>query len=707
MFFVCLVNCIEGNNPKTVAPPTDETTATDEVAASTVNCMGGTNVRRKLAAVTEEKTECDEYDSEDDDGTNEARSFRPAARSSSHTSKKRKTNVVKPRTSFMQSMMVMKTLAFTAMPLMPDIRKDEDDVLNEYAYDTASNYIYACFNEPTSSAAAHRSEHAHHWHAAQSGEINNNFHIHAWKIEEIPHNCNLLDSKWVFKVKEHEDGHPDAIKIGNSWVRFRARLVIRGFKQLSGRDYGEVFAPVVRYATMRMVLAIAAHYGLHLWHIDIPKAFTQATLDTPCYMRAPTGMKLAAGKCLKLLKSIYGLKQGARCFHEFLVTFLLSLGFVQCTSDNCLFYLITEMDFVLICLYVDDLLLGSLLTLLAEDIIKKLEDKFDAMNMGIPKWILGMQMTQSADRHTITLNMAKHCQNMLERRHFDSEKIAAVPMHHTTKLTSEDCPTTPHEKAAMADYQIRTLIGDLLYLAICLRFDIFLPVIICARYVSNPGMKHYNAEKQIYCYIKGSINFTITYSRVSQALSPLMQLFTDSDWATTDVDTRRSMWGFMAMMSGGPIAWKSKLLLLSLSSTEAEYYGLAATSKEAISLDQTNEELLPVHNIAAGQPINHTPDKLPTTIFCDNEATIKVAYNPVLYGRLKHVEIQMHFIRILIKLAKVRVQKVDGEHNLADLMAALKDKRTFKALIRAACGAHPPHPIILYPAEQLNLNRKI
>jgi hypothetical protein len=149
-----------------------------------------------------------------------------------------------------------------------------------------------------------------------------------WRIVPIDHSWHLLSSKLVFKIKSDEHGHID---------RYRARLVAKGFLQREGMDYGDIFSPVVRYSTLRILLALAAHYGLFKRHLHCPKTFTQADLETPCSMKAPPGMKMPIGWCIELLKSIYGLKQASRLFHQLLAMFLLTLGFVVTNnpSDTC------------------------------------------------------------------------------------------------------------------------------------------------------------------------------------------------------------------------------------------------------------------------------------------------------------------------------------------------------------------------------------
>ena len=115
------------------------------------------------------------------------------------------------------------------------------------------------------------------------------------KIVDVDSSWNLLSfSLWFFKIKRGTHGNIS---------RYPARLVARGFLQRESLDYGDIFSPVVRYSTLRIALALAAHYGLFKRHLYCPNAFTQADLDTPSCMKPPPGIKLPRGKCLRLQKS--------------------------------------------------------------------------------------------------------------------------------------------------------------------------------------------------------------------------------------------------------------------------------------------------------------------------------------------------------------------------------------------------------------------
>ena len=189
-----------------------------------------------------------------------------------------------------------------------------------------------------------------------------------WDVVSATPDMNILTSKWVFKRKRDAQG---------AVSRHRARLVVRGFGQYEGVDYGAIFAPVVRYSTIRLLLALCAHYGLYKCHLDAPKAFTQADLDTPLFIKAPPGIHLPAGQVFRLKRSLYGIKQGANRWWTVLSEFLLLIGFIQCVSDPCLFYqMLSEVEFAFLSVYVDDMLLCTTSLAMQASIVALLFEKF-------------------------------------------------------------------------------------------------------------------------------------------------------------------------------------------------------------------------------------------------------------------------------------------------------------------------------------------
>ena len=118
-------------------------------------------------------------------------------------------------------------------------------------------------------------------------------------MEAVPKGRKLIGSRWVFKTKLNPDG---------SIERFKARIVVKGYSQISGIDYTETFAPVMRYDSLHLILALAAQLGLSLWQADIKTAFLNGDLKEEIWMLPPPGISLD-GMALRLHKALYGLKQ--------------------------------------------------------------------------------------------------------------------------------------------------------------------------------------------------------------------------------------------------------------------------------------------------------------------------------------------------------------------------------------------------------------
>ena len=171
-----------------------------------------------------------------------------------------------------------------------------------------------------------------------------------WELVELPAGCTPIGCKWVFKVKYNSKGIVE---------RFKARLVAKGYSQKYGLDYEETFSPVVRFTSIRMLLAFAVQHNMLIHQMDVVAAFLNGSLQEDIYMEQPDGYVQAKNEQLvcKLKKSLYGLKQASRCWNAVLNDFLKLIEFEQSVADPCVYVKKTKDHLVIVAVYVDDLII--------------------------------------------------------------------------------------------------------------------------------------------------------------------------------------------------------------------------------------------------------------------------------------------------------------------------------------------------------------
>jgi len=182
-------------------------------------------------------------------------------------------------------------------------------------------------------------------------EVNFLYKNSAWTLTQSPEGQKVIDSKWVFKVKNTE----------GKVTRFKARLVAKDFSQKKGKDYEDTFSPVVRHSTLKTLIALAVELDLTIEHMDVKTAFLNGDLLETIYMTQPEGFVRENKDHLvcKLNKAIYGLKQALRMWYDKITTTLISLNFKQLDCESCVFVIKDDRTLIIIFLHVDDLLLFS------------------------------------------------------------------------------------------------------------------------------------------------------------------------------------------------------------------------------------------------------------------------------------------------------------------------------------------------------------
>jgi histone deacetylase 1/2 len=256
--------------------------------------------------------------------------------------------------------------------------------------------------EPDSVAAALQDP---RWKAAMDAELAALHRNETWRLVPAPPGINLIDSRWVFKVKHNPDGTVE---------RYKARLVAKGFKQRHGIDYDDTFSPVVKPTTIRVILSLAVTQGWHMRQLDVDNAFLHGFLEEEVYMLQPPGYvdpRYPHHIC-KLEKSLYGLKQAPRAWFARLSSKLQSLGFVPSKADVSLFVYKDKSITIYMLVYVDDIIVVSSTSSAADQLLKQLRSEFPVKYLGSLGYFLGIEVKHVKDG--VLLYQQKYVNDLLK-----------------------------------------------------------------------------------------------------------------------------------------------------------------------------------------------------------------------------------------------------------------------------------------------------
>ena len=434
-------------------------------------------------------------------------------------------------------------------------------------------------------------------------------------------------------------------------LKLRACLVANGQRQQYGIDYNETFAPTSNMMTIRAVLATAARRDWEIHQVDIKSAYLHAEVKEDIYMRPPPGYLKPEdeGKVLKLLRSLYGLKQAGFEWSEELEKFFMDIGFTRSQVDRAVYLKRSPDEHTVITVSVDDMAVTSKSLQHIEAFKNQLRERFEISDLGELTWLLGLKIERDRNARTITFSQNAYVDTILERFHLTDAKAALTPMDAGAVLSTDQSPTTEAERETMQDVPYQRAIGSLMYAATSTRPDITFALAILSQFMRNPGRTHWEAAKHAMRYLKGSANLGLTLG----TSDTILEAYVDADWASQP--HRYSMSGYVILLHGGPVAWSTrKQSIIALSTAEAEYIALMAVAREVLYLQALLGELY--------EPVN-----LPTPINCDNQSAIALASNGKFHARTKHIDIRFHFVRDCVKNGIFELVYCPTEENVADI----------------------------------------
>ncbi|RVW22059.1 Retrovirus-related Pol polyprotein from transposon TNT 1-94 [Vitis vinifera] len=432
-----------------------------------------------------------------------------------------------------------------------EVRRSSRNIRPPQRYSPGLNYLLLTDGgEPECYDEALQDENSSKWELAMKDEMDSLLGNQTWELIELPVGKKALHNKWVYRIKNEHDGSK----------RYKARLVVKGFQQKEGIDYTEIFSPVVKMSTIRLVLGMVAAENLHLEQLDVKTTFLHGDLEEDLYMIQPEGFIVQGQENLvcKLRKSLYGLKQAPRQWYKKFDNFMHRIGFKRWSDIEKI-----------------------------NNLKKQLSKQFAMKDLGVAKQILGMRIIRDKANGTLKLSQSEYVKKVLSRFNMNEAKPVSTPLGSHFKLSKEQSSKTDEEGDHMSKVPYASAIGSLMYAMVCTRPDIAHAVGVVSRFMSRPGKQHWEAVKWILRYLKGSLDTCLCFTGASLKL----QGYVDADFAG-DIDSRKSTTGFVFTLGGTAISWTSNLQkIVTLSTTEAEYVAATEAGKEMIWLHGFLDEL--------------------------------------------------------------------------------------------------------------------
>ncbi|KAF5823492.1 putative RNA-directed DNA polymerase [Helianthus annuus] len=474
------------------------------------------------------------------------------------------------------------------------------------------------------------------WVEAMNKEMEALFRNNTWTLVDLPPGRKPIGCKWVYKVKYKSSGEIE---------RFKARLVAKGFNQREGLDFGETFSPVVKMVTVRCIIALAVQNDWPMFQLDINNAFLYGTINEDVYMCLPKGYYSPdETRVCKLVKSLYGLKQAPRKWNEKLSSVLVDYGFVQSKCDHSMYVLSRNGVFIVLLVYVDDIVVTGNNIDEVNKIKGVLNLNFQIKDLGKLKYFLGIEVLYN--KSGVCLNQRKYCLELLSEFGYLACKPIKTPIEQSYLITAK---ISKNQSVLKNITGFQKLVGKLIYLSLT-RPDISYAVQFLSQFMHSPTDMHLQIALRLLRYLKSGPGCGLLFKKDDKLG---LVGFVDSDWAKC-LSTRKSVTGYCVYLGGSLVSWKSKKQsTVSRSTGEAEYRAMCSATCEIMWL----------LNLLREVGVNC---ELPVKLYCDSKAAISIAANPVFHEKTKHFEVDLHFLREKVGSGIIETVKVDSESQPAD-----------------------------------------
>ena len=459
----------------------------------------------------------------------------------------------------------------------------------------------------------------------------------------------VVDTKWVYDVKRDNQGN---------LLRRRARKVGRGFTQEAGINYGETFSQMSRSETWRilLVLAVQNKWAIRQW--DVKAAYLQAPLTHEVYVQDIN--EKGETEYWRLKKALYGLKQAGHEWYKTMKAIMAQVGLQQSIGDPGCFY--NPDNKLIISTHVDDMMAVATKESQLNDLEEAIEGHVELDKLGLPKKLLGMELTWT--KGMVKLTQTASIDNLSKEYGLPASNVPTRSL--LLNLTLFEPPKEAEEiLSPELQKEFQSLVGSLLYINRCTRPEISIQVNLLGRRTANASQLNLQTAMHVLRYLAPSKEKGVTIKRnKSQDGKSLLKSYADASYGG---EQSRSQSGNLTILNGQVVMWSSRRQdITALSITEAEYISCSEAAKDIRWLQQFLVEILP----------SLSNQVLPTDLYTDNEAALKLVKTQTFHRRTRHMEHRLHHIRELVEKGYLQLKGITGKENPSDILTKILPMRS-------------------------------
>ena len=541
-----------------------------------------------------------------------------------------------------------------------------DYLLSAEAIPDDVDALYAADTEPAVAAAAHAaqavgphgpapgarwksvlgSSHPELWIASANKELDAQVENGSWEaFAEPPPDAFIVDSLWVHTWKYGASGE----------LKAKSRIVAQGQTQVDGVNFDSsaIYVPSVGLEGLRFLMAITVHLGLYLHLVDFCTAYLNGLLNVIIYMRTPDGFAERFGKYVKLLRTLYGLRQAGRAWYELLHNLLVELGF-ECVNPTFGIYRCTRgADVMFICVYVDDLPMASSSLEWMDEIKRKLAARFKMTDLGPLTRILGIQVEYDRGKGVLRMHMGDYIDTVLERHNMASANGVGSPIvpGHTLGQPSDLATADASRSSAFLKE-----VGELLWLSRTVHFELSFVASLLARYAGKPTAECKRIMHHVHRYLRRTARAALVYRRDGTA-SGLVG-YVDADWGGCPA-TARSTGAYFFLYNGMLVSWSSK--------RQPDVAGSSLVAETIASFFAIYSGLNEVRWMrTALAPLGIVFDE-PTELRCDNLGAVQWASGTKHHSKVRHIHYRYHSVREWVQRKLIVIRHIGTADQLADI----------------------------------------